>query len=177
MLVGIGGHGRNVGKTSVIVGLIRSLAEVRWTAVKLSPHRHKPKPGPGTDTARFLEAGAVHSYLLADPSELGPILESGANVIVESNQVVDFVKPDLFLMVLDFSVAEFKESARRYMAFADGYIIIDRGTGQMGAPERKPQFPVRPPEYTSRELTEFVRVHAVRKGNATETVRPPAGIE
>ena len=36
----IGGHSRNVGKTSVVAGLIAALPEFRWTALKITQHGH-----------------------------------------------------------------------------------------------------------------------------------------
>ena len=36
MLVVVGGHSRNIGKTSVVSGLIRRLREYHWTALKIT---------------------------------------------------------------------------------------------------------------------------------------------
>src|SRR5260370_35824098 len=36
----IGGHSRNVGKTSVVAGLIAALPERQWTAVKITQFGH-----------------------------------------------------------------------------------------------------------------------------------------
>ena len=36
----VGGHSRNVGKTSVVAGLISAFSRYSWTAVKISWHRH-----------------------------------------------------------------------------------------------------------------------------------------
>ena len=61
MLVAIGGHSRNIGKTSVICGFVRALPDWNWTAIKVTPHRHVVCPHDGeasTDTDRFLAAGA-----------------------------------------------------------------------------------------------------------------------
>ena len=40
MLVVVGGHSRNIGKTSVVAGLIRKLRDRRWTAVKITQYGH-----------------------------------------------------------------------------------------------------------------------------------------
>jgi len=40
MLVVVGGHSRNIGKTSVAAGLIRHLRDRRWTALKITQHGH-----------------------------------------------------------------------------------------------------------------------------------------
>ena len=40
MLVVVGGHSRNIGKTSVVAGLIRRLRDRKWTAVKITQYGH-----------------------------------------------------------------------------------------------------------------------------------------
>src|SRR5215470_3024731 len=81
----IGGHTRNVGKTSVVAGLISALPEFRWTAMKITQYGHgicsangqacdcatgdhswaiseeKNRDGK-SDTSRFLVAGAVNAW-------------------------------------------------------------------------------------------------------------------
>ena len=39
-LIVIGGHSRNVGKTSVVAGLIAALPEYNWTAFKITQYGH-----------------------------------------------------------------------------------------------------------------------------------------
>jgi hypothetical protein len=39
-VVVIGGHSRNIGKTSVVAGLIAAMPEMRWTALKLTQYGH-----------------------------------------------------------------------------------------------------------------------------------------
>ena len=39
-LVVVGGHSRNVGKTSVVAGLIAALPEFKWTAMKITQYGH-----------------------------------------------------------------------------------------------------------------------------------------
>jgi len=111
----VGGSGRGVGKTALVCGLIAALPEFRWTAVKVTGHEHgKPaalweetEAGHGTDTARYLAAGAEHAALLtasrADFAfQLAAILKGlygGAHLIFESNRILDHLKPDLCLMV------------------------------------------------------------------------------
>jgi hypothetical protein len=93
MLVVVGGHSRNIGKTSVVAGLIRKLRDRRWTALKITQYGNgvcanhtvaqgcgcEPAGGeefalseeyePGaTDTGRFLAAGAERSFWLRVPS-------------------------------------------------------------------------------------------------------------
>jgi hypothetical protein len=93
MLVAVGGHSRNIGKTSVVAGLIRRLRDHQWTAVKITQYGHGPcdhhtgpascgcEPEDGepfalteeyepndTDSGRFLKAGAARSFWLRAPS-------------------------------------------------------------------------------------------------------------
>src|SRR5438445_7744555 len=93
MLVVVGGHSRNIGKTSVTAGLIRKLRDRKWTALKITQYgngfcSHKegihecgcePENGEEfalteefeagkTDTGRFLAAGAARSFWLRVPS-------------------------------------------------------------------------------------------------------------
>jgi hypothetical protein len=92
------------------------------------------------------------------------ILTQGENAIIESNSVVELVRPDVFLMLLDFSCQDFKASSLRFMDRADAFVVIDRGiSGPMweavacGTWDRKPQFLVTPPDYVTDALTGFVR--------------------
>ena len=83
-MVMVGGHARNVGKTSVVAGIIGGLRELDWTAAKITQFGHgvcsvngeacgcavsehqfsiteERRPDTGADTARFLAAGARRS--------------------------------------------------------------------------------------------------------------------
>jgi hypothetical protein len=196
MLVVVGGHSRNIGKTSVMVGLIRRLRDRRWVALKITQYgnsvceHHAGGDGCGcepesgepfalseeyeankTDTGRFLAAGAERSFWLRVPSgelpraadTVSKILRQGENVIVESNSVVELVRPDVFLMLLDFSCEDFKPSSLRFMDRADGFVVIDRGINAplwadvaRGLWDQKPQFLVKPPRYVTPDVVEFV---------------------
>ena len=64
-----------MGKTALVCGLIAALPEFFWTAVKISSHFHgrgeavweEATPGNGTDTARYLAAGARRALLATAP--------------------------------------------------------------------------------------------------------------
>ena len=83
-IVVVGGHSRNIGKTSVVASLIARLPEYLWTAFKITQYGHgfctadgepcdcqtddhtlaisaERNPTRGTDTARFLASGARRS--------------------------------------------------------------------------------------------------------------------
>jgi len=196
MLVVVGGHSRNIGKTSVVSGLIRRLREYRWTALKITQYGNgvcsthdsttacgcEPETGEfdlseeyepsATDSGRFLAAGAERSFWLRAPAGELPraaglvhkILAQGDHVIVESNSVVELVKPDVFLMVLDFGCEDFKPSSLRWLDRADGFLIVDRGINAplwadvaRGLWDGKPNFLIKPPRYVTAEVVEFVR--------------------
>ena len=71
-----------------------------------------------SDTSRFLAAGADRVYWVRTEqgrlAEAMPTLreriKNAQNVILESNSVLKFLRPDLYLTVLDPSTADFKNS-------------------------------------------------------------------
>ena len=195
MLVVVGGHSRNIGKTPVVCGIIRGLPELNWTAIKITQYGNgvcahgggscgceaaageafalTEEYAPGkSDSGRFLAAGAERSFWLRTPAgelaraagTIRKIVAQSANVMVESNSVVELVKPDVFLMLLDFSCEDFKPSSMRLLDRADAFVVIDRGINAplwqdvaRGMWDGKPQFPVRPPAYVTAALADFVR--------------------
>ena len=88
------------------------------------------------------------------------IVESSENAIVESNSIMQFWKPDLYLVVVDFETRDFKESALRYLDRADCLVSVGQGEPQWSVSRRlwesKPRFPASPPGYVSVELAQFV---------------------
>lgn len=183
MLVVVGGHSRNIGKSSVVAGLIRALPEARWTAVKITRHPHGTLAGPffvlteqtamdRTDSGRYLAAGAQRSYWLQTTAgqleqampALRRILEGSENAIVESNSVLEFLEADFYLVVLDFSVADFKKSSMRFIERAGAFVTLNEEAAAppwKAAATRwfadKPRFRVAPPDYISAEFARFVR--------------------
>jgi len=197
MLVVVGGHSRNIGKTSVVAGLIRKLRGCHWTAVKITQYGHGQCSEKGeacgceagvdvehpfalseeyeataTDSGRFLAAGAERSFWLRTPmggltraaATVHKLLAQSPHVIVESNSLLELVRPDLFLMLLDFACEDFKPSSLRFMDRADAYVVIDRGINAplweeiaRGLWDQKPRFLVKPPRYVTAELAGFVR--------------------
>jgi hypothetical protein len=89
------------------------------------------------------------------------------NVIIESNSVIGFLQPDVYLTVLDFAVADFKESARRYLERADAVVLHHPGANGHNEPAwsqvsrahlaDKKIFYITPPPYVTPEIVEFVR--------------------
>src|SRR5438105_2266459 len=107
MLVVVGGHSRNIGKTSLAAGLIRKLRSFQWTALKITQYGHgvcshrneacgcEAEPDhpyalseeyePNQrDTGRFLAAGAVRSFWLRTPTgELSRAAETVRKILAQ----------------------------------------------------------------------------------------------
>lgn len=90
-----------------------------------------------TDSSRFLVAGARRSLWLrtrqGNLAEGMPLLrralEGTENVIVESNAVLGFIRPAIYVVVLDPLLPDFKESAQRFMDRADAFVLRNSMTG------------------------------------------------
>jgi hypothetical protein len=124
-----------------------------------------------SDTSRFLIAGAAKVWWVrtqqgrlaeAMPTIRRRIAEA-ENVIVESNSILKFMRPDIYLTVLDPAVEDFKKSAQEFMDRADAVILhdVDGSPAWHGVSlkvvEGRPMFRVRPPEYVTPEIVEFVK--------------------
>ncbi len=124
-----------------------------------------------SDTSRFLAAGAAKVYWVR--TEQGRLaeaiptfrkrIEGAKNVIVESNSILKFMRPDLYLTVLDPSTADFKNSAREFLDRADVVILHDAdGNAKWDSVSLKPvanrpMFRIAPPNYVTEEIVDFVR--------------------
>ena len=124
-----------------------------------------------SDTSRFLVAGAAKVYWVR--TEQGRLaeaiptlrrrLEEAHNVILESNSVLKFVRPDLYLTVLDPATPDFKNSAREFLDRADAVILHDASGGaawqsvSLKPVADRPIFRIKPPEYVTREIVDYVR--------------------
>ncbi|MGA9566469.1 MAG: hypothetical protein WBS19_13165 [Candidatus Korobacteraceae bacterium] len=124
-----------------------------------------------SDSSRFLVSGAARSLwvrtrqgMLAEAMpRLRKELASAENAILESNSVIRFLRPDLYLTVLDAANSDFKASAKEYLDRADAVILHDgeeqaAWTGVSLKPvAAKPIFRITPPPYVTPEIVEFVR--------------------
>ena len=112
MLVVVGGHSRNIGKTSVAAGLIRKLRDRQWTAVKITQYGHGVCSNKGeacgceaepdhpfalseeyepnkADSGRFLAAGAERSFWLRVPAgELSRAAETVRKILDSAENVI-----------------------------------------------------------------------------------------
>ena len=194
-LVVVGGHSRNIGKTSVVAGLIAAMPKKNWTAFKVTQFGHgvcsadgKPcdcdtgdhlvavteerSTISGTDSSRYLAAGARRSVwvrtrqgMLADAMpRVRAELAKAENAILESNSILRFLRPDLFVSVLDPAVSDFKNSARYFLDRADA-VLVPEGALLGSSHWRevsfrllhgKPVLPMRPPVYCTDEVISFV---------------------
>jgi molybdopterin-guanine dinucleotide biosynthesis protein len=127
-----------------------------------------------SDTSRFLVAGAARSLwvrtkqgrLAEAMPRLRRELAGTENVIIESNSVLRFLRPDVYLTVLDPATADFKASAREYLDLASAVVLHRNAQGEVAPAWQKvslkpvatrPVFYIQPPQYVTPEMVEFVR--------------------
>jgi hypothetical protein len=200
-LVVVGGHTRSIGKTQLVCDVIRAFPRVEWIAGKITQYGHgvcatngencdcaptehvcaldwETRADSGTDSARFLAAGAKRSFWLRTKqgylAEGLPVLrealeevagrggdqrsaisdqESGSGhqisdiryqiegrekgsdetgnraLIIESNSLMQFVRPSLYFAVIDPLKEDFKESAQLALDRAQALVL----RGEVGA--------------------------------------------
>jgi hypothetical protein len=162
-LVVVGGHTRSIGKTQLVCDVIQAFPKVIWIAGKITQYGHgvcaqngencecaptdhvcaldwETQPDSGTDSARFLAAGARKSFWLRTKqgylAEGLPLLRQALHevhvgidpsrktaLIVESNSLMQFVKPSLYFAVLDPAKEDFKESAQTVLDRANALVL------------------------------------------------------
>ena len=153
MLVVIGGHSRNIGKTSVICNVVSALRRRNWTAIKITQYgdgvcsrdgeacecadpvhpvaiSEENGSSPFSDSGRFLASGASRAFWVRTPAgslneamaQVRRLLGFSDNVIIESNSILRFLKPDLCGMVVDGSVRDFKPTSLRFLDRADALV-------------------------------------------------------
>ncbi len=156
-IIVVGGHTRNIGKTTLAAQIIAAFPDLAWTAMKITQYGHgvcsangepcdcvtadhsmavseERDATSGTDTSRMLAAGArrvlwvrtQQGELLGAMPRVRKEVAAAGNVLIESNSILRFLKPDVYVAVLDPSVADFKASALRYLDRADALFVPDR---------------------------------------------------
>lgn len=205
-LIVVGGHSRNVGKTSVVAGLIAALREFQWTAMKITQYGHGICSANGeacdcatgdhswaiseehdksgeSDTSRFLVAGAARVFWVRTEqgrlAEAMPTLrqriEGTSNVIIESNSVLKFLRPDLYLTVLDPATADFKTSAREFLDRADAVILHDSSDApawqsvSLKPVASRPIFRVKPPQYVTPEIVDYMHKKLANQATSSDS--------
>jgi hypothetical protein len=161
-LIVVGGHTRSIGKTQLVCDVISAFPRANWVAGKITQYGHgvcaqngencdcapdehvcainwEAQADSGTDSARFLAAGARRSFWLRTKqgflaeglpllrAALQQVIEAGGAelppVIVESNSLLQFLKPSLYLAVVDPAKEDFKDSARVALDRADALVL------------------------------------------------------
>jgi len=158
----VGGHTRSIGKTQLVCDVISAFRSANWIAGKITQYGHgvctqngehcdcapaehacairwEARADTGTDSARFLAAGARRSFWLRTKQGflaeglplLRNVLEHATEVgvaelppvIVESNSLLQFLKPSLYFAVVDPAKEDFKDSARAVLDRADALVL------------------------------------------------------
>jgi hypothetical protein len=144
-------------------------------------------PAGESDTSRFLFAGAARAlWVRTEQGRLAEAmpalrqrLERSRHVMVESNSVLKFLRPDLYLTVLDPGTEDFKTSAREFLDRADAVILHDDSKIAASAWQNvslkpvagRPVFRITPPPYVTPEIVEFAR-SSLASGSKADS--PPA---
>ncbi len=125
---------------------------------------------PGSDTARLLHAGARESLwvrvAMGQLERTMPAVQERIvgreHVLIESNSVVEFIEPDVYLSVLDFDQLDLKASAARLGERADAFVLPS--SENLSPPwlgfdqtllSKKRTFNVEPPSYCSAAVVQF----------------------
>lgn len=158
----VGGHTRSIGKTQLVCDVIAAFPQANWIAGKITQYGHgvcaqngdncdcapdehvcaiswESCADTGTDSSRFLAAGARRSFWLRTKqgflAEGLPLLRATlqetltaneavpAPLILESNSLLQFLKPNLYFAVLDPAKDDFKDSARLVLDRADALVL------------------------------------------------------
>lgn len=161
-VVVVGGHTRSIGKTQLVCDVISSFPGASWIAGKITQYGHgvcaqngqncdcapdehvcaiewESHSQSGTDSARFLVAGAKRSFWLRTKqgflAEGLPLMRAALReaitdakadlqaLILESNSLMQFLKPSLYFAVLDPAREDFKDSARAALDRADALVL------------------------------------------------------
>jgi hypothetical protein len=103
-------------------------------------------------------------------------LNEAENAILESNSILKFIQPDVYISVLDPANEDFKSSAQQYLERADAVVLHRSGSRAprwseitLNARPDQTIITVDPPEYVSSEVVEFVE----RRLEAARLVRVP----
>jgi hypothetical protein len=181
-VVVVGGPGRNVGKTSLICGIIANLPEYSWIAIKVtsddhgSPEALWEREGSvlSSDTARFRSAGAHRAFLLTGNEDQWPALlqdlkgrveQQPAAFIFESNRIVKFLRPDVYLAVRSPEEGASKPSFQLLEHLTNATVLRDRRDEFI--PGTQPTFKLADLTHLSPELQQWLRDRLPRSEQET----------
>ncbi len=183
-IVVVGGSTKDIGKTALVCAVISGLSEFGWTAVKITGHSYQPEAalqrqstehtgpiiceetvaGQETDTARYLAAGARRALLVTRCGEEMPIdeireaLKEDRNIILESNRIVDVVKPDVCLALVGGQGTERKASFLRLLRKANAVVSVETVKLELGElPPGIPRFELQSLDRLTPELVNWLR--------------------
>ena len=112
MVIVVGGHTRNIGKTSVVCSVIRALPDWNWTAIKITQYGHgicsrdgeacdcadpahpiavsqENGSSASTDSGRFLASGAARAFWVRTPAgELHEVMPRVRRILAESENAI-----------------------------------------------------------------------------------------
>lgn len=126
------------------------------------------------DTGRYLLAGARRAFWLrASDAQLAEavarvkeMMQGDGHWVIESNRILDYVEPDLYVQLVDSSVDDYKESFLKHTERADAVVLV-HGTREVietNLPEKVrqtllgvPTFYTQPPEYCPKALLAFIQ--------------------
>jgi len=186
-LIVVGGHTRSIGKTQLVCDVIQAFPKTYWIAGKITQYGHgvcaqngancdcaptehvcaldwETSADTGTDSGRFLAAGARRSFwlrtkqgylaeglpmlrrALKEAAELAPAGQNAA-LIVESNSLMQFVNPSLYFAVIDPQREDFKSSAQAALDRAHALVL----RGEVGGDAPPASLWMRLPEKLLRE--------------------------
>jgi len=176
-IIVVGGSGRGAGKTALICGLIRAMPERHWTAVKITTHAHghaepvfeETAAGQGSDTSRYLAAGARRALLVTAQEDavretLKQVLVElppGGHLIFESNSVLRHLKPDLCFAVATTLKGGGKASFEIVERYADATVAL-AGHDHM-IPGQRIHFHLRSLECISPTMLEWLKETLARR--------------
>ena len=171
-LIVVGGHTRSIGKTQLVCDIIQAFSRTEWIAGKITQYGHgvcaqngencdcaptehvcaldwESGSESGTDSARFLKAGAAKSFWLRTKqgylAEGLPLLRqalvelnaegpsTSRALIVESNSLMQFLVPSLYFAVIDPTKGDFKQSAQLALDRAQALVLRGK-VGEDAAP-------------------------------------------
>ena len=145
-VVVVGGHTRNIGKTSVVAGLIAALPEMHWTAIKITQFGHgvcsangepcdcetadhtiaiseERDAASGTDSSRYLAAGATRSlWVRTRQGQLSEAMPRLRSLLAGAENVILESNSVLRFLQPDLSLSVLDPSIRDFKPSAMRYL-------------------------------------------------------
>lgn len=166
----VGGTTRKAGKTALVCGLIAAFPEYPWTAIKMTSHDHgksdpvceETRSGQGSDTARYLAAGARRALLVTArdgkvPGALRSAITDDRWLIFETNQVRLLPRPDMVLALIGSETLETKPSFAALVRIADAIVYAGTRPGATLSQSLASGFILPDLMHPSQELIQWMR--------------------